>query len=206
MKESQRDDTFKGGIQVGTSATSIESSSLDQAVRIFAETATLPEGWTHIRGFAGNALAARLGTNTPQVGIYPDGGIILNEAGEVMIAFEAKKNGKSGNAIERWDKNNRILTYLGCRRYITFCVGEGFFDGNYPERFFNNVAAIKYAEETGTGLKQDYWNTDAVLQQINLYRYRTSAEATLNIEEIIKAAILNLQQKDTSSSTPTVTP
>lgn len=205
MKESQRDDTFKGGIQVGTSATSIESASLDQTVRVLTETAILPEGWTHIRGLSGGTLAARLNTSVPQVGIYPDGGLILDETGQVVLALEAKKNGRSGNAIERWDKNNRILNHLGCKRYITICVGDGFFDSNYAERYFNNVAAIKHVEENGTGLQQSYWNTDTVLQQINLYRYRTSAEAALNVGEIIKAAILKLQQKDTPSSTPTPT-
>ena len=55
----------------------------------------------------------------------PDGGAwYYND--QLIAVFEAKKQGDSGNAIERWYKNEYV-----CRRinesvsYVTFCCGDG---------------------------------------------------------------------------------
>ena len=61
----------------------------------------------------------------PRSGCSPDGGAWFLD-GELVVVFEAKKQGKKGNAIERWYKNNYCCTKINPKvTYVTFCVGSG---------------------------------------------------------------------------------
>ena len=58
-------------------------------------------------------------------GCEPDGGLWFRD-GRLVAVFEAKTQGKRGNSIERWYKNQYIARLLNqdvC--YVTFCGGDG---------------------------------------------------------------------------------
>jgi hypothetical protein len=75
-------------------------------------------------------------------GCAPDGGIWFHNNIPV-IAFEAKKQGPLGNAIERHGKNFELLTWLNPNiRYITFAGGEGFEDGNGGHNYAMSVLSM----------------------------------------------------------------
>ena len=64
------------------------------------------------------------GTKT-KVGFTPDGGLFFLD-GELILAVEAKKQNKEGNAIERWYKNHFIVRELNpTASYLTFGCGSG---------------------------------------------------------------------------------
>lgn len=55
----------------------------------------------------------------------PDGGLWYYK-GKLIAAFEAKKQGNGGNAIERWFKNNFICRTISPEiSYVTFGIGPG---------------------------------------------------------------------------------
>jgi hypothetical protein len=55
----------------------------------------------------------------------PDGGLWYFK-GKLIAAFEAKKQGNGGNAIERWFKNNFICRMVAPKvSYVTFGIGPG---------------------------------------------------------------------------------
>lgn len=60
-----------------------------------------------------------------QAGCEPDGGLFYYN-GVLIVAAEAKHQGKQGNAIERWYKNAFVLRQLSKSvTYITYATGEG---------------------------------------------------------------------------------
>lgn len=55
----------------------------------------------------------------------PDGGLWFID-GKLVAAFEGKKQGNGGNAIERWFKNNFICRTIAPEiSYVTFATGPG---------------------------------------------------------------------------------
>ena len=120
----------KGGIQPGTVASSVASKKVDKQVKnanldLFEELkATFP----------GLSLQGKLKKDQIPGGVgacQPDGGIWLFN-GKPIVASEAKKQGKGGNAIERWYNNSFILrTANKDILYVTFATGEGV-DQNSP--------------------------------------------------------------------------
>jgi hypothetical protein len=131
---SQRDDIFKGGIQKGTVATDIHAKSLDSTLKelreeIYKEISHL--GYTYSKSLDKSLLKSK----GIEIGFVPDGGIWYKN-GNVVGIFEAKKQGRGGNAIERWSKNYSISKYLfGNIRYVTFGSREGFDEDSYCTRF-----------------------------------------------------------------------
>ena len=65
------------------------------------------------------------------MGCVPDGGFWFTgdrtlTSRKLILATEAKKQGKAGNAIERWGKNKDFcLTVNPDMKYLTFYTGEG---------------------------------------------------------------------------------
>lgn len=114
----------KGGIQLGTTASSEESKKIDKQVKkanqeLFAELKESYPGLTYQSKLKKEQIPGGVGA------CQPDGGIwLLN--GTPIIASEAKKQGKGGNAIERWYNNSFILRTVNKDiLYATFATGEG---------------------------------------------------------------------------------
>jgi|694.fasta_scaffold31071_3 hypothetical protein len=109
----------------GNTATTVKSKKLDQDVRNISKEkfTTLLERRSKIPT-----------TSKLQTGLAPDGGVFYD--GETpVIAFEAKHQGNSGNAIERgW--NNVTVGILGhnLKRYVLFMTGEGAKRGNVLDK------------------------------------------------------------------------
>ena len=67
----------------------------------------------------------RYRSSTHQAGCAPDGGLFYYK-GKLIVASEAKHQGATGNAIERWYKNAFILRQVNPSiTYLTFATGEG---------------------------------------------------------------------------------
>jgi hypothetical protein len=130
----QRDENFKGGIKKGTTATDIYSKSLDETLKNLRE--EIYQEIKHLGFYYRKAVDKKLLREKGiTIGFVPDGGIWYKNDVAVVI-FEAKKQGKGGNAIERWCKNYSIAKFLfNDVRYVTFGSREGFEIGSYPERF-----------------------------------------------------------------------
>lgn len=111
------------GIQKGTMAWDEHSLALNSQVsRIAKKLKDDPQikkaGITYKPKLPSNLVAG-------MAGCAPDGGIWFKN-GELIAAFEAKKQGNRGNAIERWWKNAALLRELNqSLSYVTFAVGEG---------------------------------------------------------------------------------
>ena len=116
------DRAFRGGIQKGTTASSTESTKLDnQLKRISLEFSKMFPGFNH-----GHSRTHRLFEGI-ETGCVPDGGIWFDNRGAIRAAFEAKHQQNGGNAIERHAKNHMICkAHRGERfQYVTFMTGEG---------------------------------------------------------------------------------
>lgn len=75
-----------------------------------------------IKGLDMKKRVPKIDTKTP---CEPDGGAWFYN-GKLVAAFEAKKQQDSGNAIERWYKNERRCRKLNPdMSYVTFCRGTG---------------------------------------------------------------------------------
>lgn len=105
----------------GAFATTKKSKQLDQAVKKAAHKLA--------REFASQGVICRQkidNVETPGGGAScaPDGGLwYIN--GKILASFEAKYQGKRGNADERWHKNWNILRILNENIiYVTFAAGE----------------------------------------------------------------------------------
>jgi len=114
----------KGGIQPGTVASSAASKKIDKQVKIasldlFEELKDVIPGLTYQGKLNKDQIPGGVGA------CQPDGGIwLLN--GKPIVASEAKKQGKGGNAIERWYNNSFILRTVNKDiMYATFATGEG---------------------------------------------------------------------------------
>lgn len=144
---SQRESTFKGGIQKGMIALDESSKTLDSQLKnlrkeIYEELKS--KGYSYKE----NIKRTELKKYGIEIGFYPDGGIWYNNDKPIAI-FEAKKQGRQGNAIERWCKNNNIAKFLfGDIRYITFGIREGFENGSYAARFANSFLKMENKDKT----------------------------------------------------------
>lgn len=114
----------KRGIQPGTTATTEMSKFVEKQVKaankeIFAELKNQYPGLTYQAKLKPEQIPGGIGA------CQPDGGIWLLD-GTPIFASEAKKQGKRGNAIERWYKNPFIIYRANPSvMYATFCTGEG---------------------------------------------------------------------------------
>lgn len=115
-----------GGIQKGTTAWDDRSRKLDDMVREIS--LRLSEKYntklTYHRKIPRDMLFEQVGA------CAPDGGLFF-KGNNLIAAFEAKKQGPRGNAIERWYKNKDYIEYLNPDvPYVTFCTGDGCKEGN----------------------------------------------------------------------------
>lgn len=119
---SHREGGFRGGIQSGMVATDAVAAKLDKQCKL------LKEELSEVFEGTGLTMQKKLLQSQIPGGIgacEPDGGAWFYN-GKLVAIFEAKKQGKRGNAIERWFKNNYICKAINndvC--YVTFCTGEG---------------------------------------------------------------------------------
>lgn len=122
-EKSQRTNGFNGGIQEGASA--YDSLSREMNIRLTKMKKTLASELSPL----GYSMRAVVNGNDHAVlrrGCSPDGGIWYDPTGNAIAAFESKKQGRNGNAHERWFKNFIFIghIYKGIR-YVTFVSGEG---------------------------------------------------------------------------------
>ena len=116
---------FNGGIQKGTVATDEYARRLDNQCKDNIE-AILSD----IKADYGNDITVQKKLRKDQIpgnigSCSPDGGAWFYK-GILIAVFEAKKQNDSGNAIERWFKNNRICRIINDKvSYVTFSSGSG---------------------------------------------------------------------------------
>lgn len=170
-KVSQRHIGYNGGIKTGTIAGDSISKYLEASVRNASidNLRTVPT-FRWVSGISASSLGEQWGytQETRACGVYPDGGIWIDSAGKPVLAVEAKKQGKLGNAIERWFKNASILLELGVEKYITFCCDEGFYDNN---------SAMRTLQTFSMSRRQNMkYMWDSLENQYCFYRYRTIQE------------------------------
>jgi len=185
--KSQRTDGFNAGIKAGSTASTAQSIKLESIVRKSVLTSIQDAGlmgeveW--ISGYSRQVVGEKLGTHLDVVGCYPDGGIFIRKGSlEPILVVEAKKQGPAGNAIERWYKNHALINRLGSPVYLTFCSGEGFFDGNTAERTLNLAMALSGSSSISE------WNTEQSTRDW-FYRFRTAEEAEMVIPNVITSAL-----------------
>jgi hypothetical protein len=138
----QRQTEFKGGIQSGTVATDTHARYLDTALKegakLLAEELK-SQGYTCETKFGKKFLVER----GILIGCAPDGSIWYKN-GIPIVAIEGKKQGKGGNAIERWNKNYNICRSINPDiRYITFGAREGFEPDGYPYKYAKTQLALE---------------------------------------------------------------
>jgi hypothetical protein len=119
---SQRDGNFKGGIQKGTVAADAEAIKLDNQCKDIR--------YKVLEKYKDYGITLKTQLKAEDIpnggkGCNPDGGLFyLNE--KLIAVFEGKKQGKGGNAIERWPCNkDKVRAINENVSYVTFCVGPG---------------------------------------------------------------------------------
>jgi hypothetical protein len=130
----QRQHGFNGGIQNGMVATDAFAKRLDHDLKTLKdelEVELKDQGFVCRKKLDKNFLLE----HGVFVGCEPDGGLWFKD-GKLVAAFEGKKQGKGGNAIERWEKNYGICKDLNPNiKYVTFGAREGFETDGYPYRY-----------------------------------------------------------------------
>lgn len=122
----QKHSTFKGGIQSGTSATSDFSKKLDNQVKecrdLLDKEFSSNSRIKVIKRMSRKQKIDLVGDDC--FGFQPDGGMWFIDD-KLIAVFEAKKQGKAGNAHERWWDNACTAKYINSDvLYVTFCCGE----------------------------------------------------------------------------------
>jgi hypothetical protein len=115
----------KVGIQKGVCATDSLARSLDDGCKNNTQ-----EVLSDLQSVYGNKLTFKKKLDKTEIpggvgACQPDGGLWYFD-GKLIAAFEAKKQGEGGNAIERWFKNNFICRLISPGvSYVTFAAGPG---------------------------------------------------------------------------------
>jgi len=127
---------FRGGIQPGTTALDEESKAMDDN----AKAAMIRVAEILKSDYPELIVHSKLDQSQIPGGIgscAPDGGVWFYK-GQLIAAFESKKQGPRGNAIERWFKNNFIVRAINpTATYVTFASGEGVVAGNPIHRILH---------------------------------------------------------------------
>lgn len=141
----QRQDGFRGGIQSGTVAMDSLAKQLDQNLKTLQPELAeelKPRGITCRKKLDKKILKEK----NISIGCQPDGGVWYKN-GKLIAAFEGKKQGKCGNAIERWGKNYNICKFFNPNIiYVTFGVGEGSEPDGYLYKFAMTMLNIENIE------------------------------------------------------------
>ena len=120
LYKSQRTDDFKGGIQNG------QIAGDELAINQDGQCKKLRDRLTNI--YRNLEMKKKLHKKDIPFGegaCSPDGGLWFKD-GTLSVVFEVKKQGESGNAIERWFKNFYICQKINSDvTYITFAIGSG---------------------------------------------------------------------------------
>lgn len=116
---------FRGGIQEGTAAFDEQSKKLDESAKIARNTLTSSfPSLCMIKTFSREMKMKLVGDDC--FGFSPDGGAWFDSNNVLVAVFECKKQGKVGNACERWWDNAVTAKYINRDViYLTFCSGEG---------------------------------------------------------------------------------
>ena len=150
-----------GGIQKGTEAGSAESKRLDGDVRIVAQAIALAQKEYYYEQGHRNLTSDRINEAVrdraalPEIvakkitlGCVPDGGMWFDgdrsvKNRQLKCVFEAKHQGRGGNAIERWGTNHDICKAVNpdCL-YVTFATGAGANQGEVLHRHGTNMEII----------------------------------------------------------------
>jgi hypothetical protein len=122
-----------GGVQKGGSATTAESSKLDQQLKTTAQKLK-----KEFSGYSKGHNRRKPLWEDIYSGCEPDGGLWIDEHKKVRVAIEAKVQGNHGNAQERHSKNLMICKKFSSSsgfRYVTFMAGEGAKHDGVLERY-----------------------------------------------------------------------
>ena len=115
-----------GGIQKGTVAADPMAKKLDKDIKNIAKELRdeFELKYPDLKYYYRLPKDKKIGS----AGCQPDGGLWFFN--DVLIAvFEGKKQGDSGNATERWFKNNFICRIINpAVDYVTFCAGKGAYE------------------------------------------------------------------------------
>lgn len=131
---------FKGGIQLGTTAFDAESKLLDKQLKECRDEVTL-EGFEVVSQFTKQMKEDLVGDDC--FGFAPDGGAWFKN-GKLVAVFEAKKQGESGNAYERWYDNADTAKYINPDVvYVTFCTGAGAAPGKCLDKMRRKATITK---------------------------------------------------------------
>lgn len=133
-----------GGVQKGGSATTAESSKLDQQLKNTAQKLK-----KEFNGFSKGHNRRKPLWKDIDSGCEPDGGIWIDDNNNVKVAIEAKVQGNHGNAQERHAKNLMICESFRSKsvfRYVTFMAGEGAKPDGVLARYAKTTLRCKNAE------------------------------------------------------------
>jgi len=134
---------MRGGIQLGTTASSPESVELDLGIKKVAEYIASIKDVKRLYDADFHSgprrILKELGNEWPY-GCVPDGLMWFSktpttpELGyftrKLKVGFEGKKQEEGGNAEERWWKNFQTCLYINPDvKYVTFCSGAGVLKG-----------------------------------------------------------------------------
>jgi len=123
---SQREKDFRGGIQTGTTAYDEESKRLDFYLKECKNEIKLDQ--FEVYSLLSKQMKLEL-VGLDCFGFAPDGGVWFKN-GKLVAVFEAKKQGKGGNAYERWWDNAVTAKHINPDvKYVTFCTGAGAGEG-----------------------------------------------------------------------------
>jgi hypothetical protein len=139
---SQRDSTFKGGIQKGTTAFDVASKKLDKQLKESFDVLSKSYSQYEVcKQFTKEMKIKYIGDDC--FGFAPDGGAWFKN-GKLVAVFEAKKQGKLGNANERWYDNADTAKYINKDVvYVTFCSGAGAAPGECLDKMRRKATITK---------------------------------------------------------------
>lgn len=193
---SQRTQGFNGGIPLGVSATSENSSKLEKVLRQAVRDERIIEleeqanlTWSH--GIKNEDIPTFFNQDKSlgkyMQGCSPDGGIWFNSEGIPVISAEAKKQGIKGNAIERVHKNNEILHSINPQLVNNvFCSGEGFTLNGTSYKTLNTAwVALNNSKEKISSM-EEVWNTGkgdtiTISRYPEVFDYKTTYEHMVSI-------------------------
>lgn len=141
---SQRENNYKGGIQAGTTAFDEKSRKLDEVLKQ-ARNELIEEGvpgFCCIKRMSPKQKVEYTGVDT--FGFEPDGGLWIRERdNQPVAAFEGKKQGRRGNACERWYKNAALARQMNPDvSYHTFLAGDGANPGEVLDKMATTASML----------------------------------------------------------------
>jgi len=173
----------KVGIQKGVCATDSLARSLDDGCKNNTQ-----EVLSELQSVYGNKITFKKKLDKTEIpggvgACQPDGGLWYFE-GRLIAAFEAKKQGEGGNAIERWFKNNFICRLISTDvSYVTFAAGPGAREKGVIEKTLS-VAHLKGFNKLVSGENSLFLSEEGFTQnEIKAIMIQAITSAILNHED-----------------------